>query len=115
MTKRASPPTAWRGREEYSRARLLRLRPALALGGHYFHVYSGVPPWCQCLHCYVSIPAWALKEHMWEQFGLARLCPDLFAALLPGVEVNNQQRDGNTNANDKTVKNRGVQHDADTD
>jgi hypothetical protein len=73
---------------EYRRARLLRLRPPIALGGHTFDIYWGDDDmtWERCLDCHVCIPAWAVKEGMWSQFGLARWCPGMFAALPRGTD-----------------------------
>lgn len=66
------------------------MRPPLALGGHHFRLYwddeEGSLIWEQCIQCYVTIPAWAVNEGMWSQFGLARWCPGLFAALPKGEE-----------------------------
>jgi len=69
----------------------LGLRPPLALGGHTFRLYwdeehDDSPIWEQCIHCFVSIPVWAVNEGMWSQFGLARWCPGMFAALPRGMD-----------------------------
>lgn len=65
-------------------ARLLRLRPPLALGGHTFRVHGDYET---CLGCHVTLPAWAVAENLGHHFGLARWCPALFRALPPGPAV----------------------------
>jgi len=66
-------------------ARLLALRPPLALGGHTFVLVDGWVPGERCVRCHVWLPRWAVNEGLWSQFGLARLCPDLLLALPENV------------------------------
>ena len=89
--RRVTPTRTVTRQREYRRAHLLGMRPPLALGGHTFRLFwddtvLDSMTWEQCRYCYVCIPAWAVREGMWPQFGLARWCPGMFAALPRGTD-----------------------------
>ena len=60
-------------------ARLMRLRPPLAAGGHSFKLHGAA---ATCLRCYVSLPlADVTDDRLWDEHGLLRFCPGLMRQL----------------------------------